>query len=75
MMKNIRLIKGDTFRVLKKFEDKTADENDIILDPFSGSGTTGIAAYKFGRNYIGIEREKEYLDLSIKRYEEIKEEQ
>ena len=45
----------------------------MILDPFSGSGTTGIAAYKLGRNYIGIEREKEYLDLSIKRYKEIKE--
>jgi site-specific DNA-methyltransferase (adenine-specific) len=51
----------------------STDENDIILDPFSGSGTTGIAAYKLGRNYIGIEREKEYLDLSIKRYKEIKE--
>ena len=51
----------------------STEENDIILDPFSGSGTTGIAAYKFGRNYIGIEREKQYLDLSIKRYEEKKE--
>ena len=52
----------------------STEENDIILDPFSGSGTTGIAANKLGRNYIGIEREKEYLDLSIKRYEQIKEE-
>ena len=51
----------------------SSNENDIILDPFSGSGTTGIAAYKLGRNYIGIEKEKQYLDLSIKRYKEIKE--
>ena len=39
----------------------------------AASITTGIATYKFGRNYIGIEREKQYLDLSIKRYEEKKE--
>lgn len=41
--------------------------NDIVLDPFSGSGTTGIAAYKEGRQYIGIELEQSYLDVSIKR--------
>jgi site-specific DNA-methyltransferase (adenine-specific) len=40
---------------------------DIVLDPFSGSSTTGIAAYKTGRQYIGIEVEKDYLDVSIKR--------
>ena len=51
----------------------STDENDIILDPFSGSGTTGIAANKLGRNYIGIDKEKQYLDLSIKRIEEMKE--
>ncbi len=40
---------------------------DIVLDPFSGSGTTGIAAIREGRQYIGIELEKDYLDVSIKR--------
>ena len=40
---------------------------DIVLDPFSGSSTTGIAAYKEGRQYIGIELEEEYLKTSIKR--------
>ncbi|RKY32988.1 MAG: site-specific DNA-methyltransferase [Candidatus Omnitrophota bacterium] len=40
---------------------------DIVLDPFSGSGTTGIAAFKEGRQYIGIELEQSYLDVSIKR--------
>ena len=59
--------------ILEKIILASTEENDIILDPFSGSGTTGIAAYKFVRNYIGIEREKQYLDLSIKRYEEKKE--
>lgn len=40
---------------------------DIVLDPFSGSGTTGIAAIREGRQYIGIELEEEYLKVSIKR--------
>ena len=40
---------------------------DVVLDPFSGSSTTGIAAYKEGRQYIGIESEEEYLRTSIKR--------
>lgn len=43
-------------------------KGDIVLDPFSGSATTGLAAHKLGRNYIGIELEKDYLDLSIKRF-------
>lgn len=47
-------------------------ENDLILDPFCGSSTTGIAATKLNRKYIGIDNQKEYLDLSIRRYKEIK---
>jgi len=43
-------------------------KGDIVLDPFSGSGTTGLAAYKYGRKYVGIELEKEYLDRSIRRF-------
>lgn len=41
---------------------------DIILDPFTGSSTTGIAAYKLNRKFIGVDNSKEYLDLSIKRF-------
>lgn len=40
---------------------------DVILDPFSGSGTTGIAALRHGRRYVGIEREPEYVDLAVRR--------
>jgi site-specific DNA-methyltransferase (adenine-specific) len=40
---------------------------DIVLDPFSGSGTTGEVAIKYGRQYIGIELNAEYIDLSVKR--------
>lgn len=45
-------------------------EGDLILDPFNGSGTTGIACKKLNRRYIGIDESKEYLDLTIKRFEE-----
>ncbi len=39
-------------------------KNGTVLDPFNGSGTTGIACKINGYNYIGIEREKEYVDIS-----------
>jgi site-specific DNA-methyltransferase (adenine-specific) len=43
------------------------NEGDIILDFTMGSGTTGIAAKDLNRKFIGIELEKEYFDISIKR--------
>ena len=41
---------------------------DLILDPFSGSGTTGIAALNLNRKYIGVDNNKEYLEISMKRH-------
>lgn len=55
--------------LLEKIILASTNENDLILDPFNGSGTTGIVASKLKRRYIGIEKEKEYLDLTIKRKE------
>lgn len=43
----------------------------IILDPFAGSSTTGIASNVLGRRFIGIEQETEYLKLSQARYEDL----
>lgn len=40
------------------------NENDIILDPFMGSGTTGVAALQLKRRFIGIESEKKYFDIA-----------
>jgi site-specific DNA-methyltransferase (adenine-specific)/modification methylase len=42
---------------------------DMILDPFMGSGTTGVAAVQMGRKFIGIEREPSYFDIACKRIE------
>jgi site-specific DNA-methyltransferase (adenine-specific) len=44
---------------------------DVVLDPFFGTGTTGAVAKKLGRNYIGIERDSEYIDIARKRIEMI----
>jgi len=41
--------------------------NGIILDPFMGSGSTGLAAKSEGFKFIGIEKEKEYFDIAEKR--------
>lgn len=38
--------------------------NATILDPFCGSGTTGVACVKSGRNFIGIELNAEYVDIA-----------
>ena len=42
----------------------------IILDPFMGSGTTGVAAIQMGRKFIGIEREPKYFEIACKRIEQ-----
>ena len=45
-------------------------DTDTILDPFMGSGTTGVACVKLGRNFIGIEKEPKYFEIAKKRIEE-----
>lgn len=47
-------------------------KGDTVLDPFMGTGTTGVACKKHNRNFIGIDIVKEYCDLSIKRINEAK---
>ena len=55
--------------LLKRVVLASSNENDIILDPFNGGGTTGIACQIIGnRKYIGIDYEKESIDLTLKRY-------
>ena len=44
--------------------------SETVLDPFMGSGTTGVAAVQMGRKFIGIEREPKYFDIAVKRIED-----
>jgi site-specific DNA-methyltransferase (adenine-specific) len=60
-----------SFDLLKRIVLASTNKGDVILDPFTGSSTTGLAAYLYGRNFIGIDIEKQYLDLSIKRFEDL----
>lgn len=57
--------------VLARLIQASTEPNAWILDPFSGSATTGIAANLLGRNYLGLEKEEEYLTMSKTRREEL----
>ena len=58
------------YRLIKMLSWKNA----IILDPFNGIGTTGVACQQLNRNYIGIELSKQYCEISEKRIKTMKEE-
>ncbi len=57
--------------VLARIIQASSEPNSWILDPFSGSGTTGIAANLLGRNYLGLEKDEDFLLMSKKRREEM----
>ena len=46
----------------------STNKGDLVLDPFSGSGTTAVVAKKLQRNFIGIEKDKDYVKLSKERF-------
>ena len=50
----------------------SSNKDDLILDPFLGSGTTAVVSKKLGRNYFGIEKEKNYFDAANKRLKNTK---
>ena len=55
-------------KLLERLITASSKECDLVLDPFNGSGTTGIVASRMNRKYIGIEINEEYLELTKKRY-------
>jgi site-specific DNA-methyltransferase (adenine-specific) len=59
------------YGLLERIVLSSTNEGDLILDPFTGSSTTGIAAYTHSRKFVGFDMKKEYLDLSIKRLSDI----
>ena len=59
-------------KLLERIILASTNEGDLILDPFNGSGTTGIVSVKLNRRYIGIEKESDYLEITKCRYEALK---
>ncbi len=59
--------------ILEKIILSSTNVNNVILDPFCGSGTTGVVAKKNGRRFIGFDNCEEYLNISKRRLEKINE--
>jgi site-specific DNA-methyltransferase (adenine-specific) len=53
--------------LLKRVILSTTRQGDVVLDPFFGTGTTGAVAKKLKRNFLGIEKEPEYIKLAENR--------
>jgi site-specific DNA-methyltransferase (adenine-specific) len=58
--------------LLERIIEASTAEDAAILDPFNGSGTTGVAALKMGRRYTGIDLDETYLSLTKKRLDAVK---
>ena len=56
--------------LIRKIILHTTNENDLVLDPFSGSGTTALASKQLNRKYIGFEKIPEYVDIANKRLQQ-----
>ena len=57
--------------LFKSLIEKHSNEGDLVLDCFGGSGTTGVASKILGRNFILIEKDREYCDISLERLKQI----
>lgn len=55
--------------IMRRLVLRLTNASDTVLDPFMGSGTTGVAAVQLGRQFIGIEKEPKYFDLACRRIE------
>ena len=60
-----------SLELMKKLIEIHTNKDDLIIDPFMGSGTTGVAALQKDRKFIGIEISPEYFEISLKRIEKI----
>ena len=56
-------------KLLERFIRVSSSENDLILDPFMGSGSTGVACKNLNRNFIGIEMDNTYFGIAKNRIE------
>ena len=60
--------------ILEQIIEASTNPGDLVLDPFCGSSTTGVAAKRLGRRYIGIDNVEEYIELSVRRLQEVSDE-
>lgn len=58
--------------LIRFYIENSSDINDIIFDPFMGSGTTAVACVNTKRSYIGFEMDKGYYDIAVERIEAVK---
>ena len=61
-------------RLIERLISLVTDEGDVVLDPFTGSGTTGVACIKQKRHFIGMELDEKYFDVAYRRIEDEKRE-
>ena len=54
----------------QKYIKAVTDKDDIVLDPWVGSGTTGVAALQLGRRFVGFDISEEYIELASKRLQD-----
>ena len=59
--------------LLKQYIELASQENNIVLDPFMGSGSTGVACKELNRNFIGMELDEEYFKIAKERINNVKE--
>lgn len=57
--------------LVERIAKASSNEGDLVLDCFIGSGTTAVAAKKLGRNFIGCDNNKDYVDIARKRIRDI----
>lgn len=61
--------------LLEKIVLASTQEGDLVLDPFCGSGTTGVEAVRLGRKFVGIDNCEEYMEITKRRLEKVKNEE
>ena len=60
-------------KLIRRLIEASSNEGDVVLDPFSGAGSTQISSIQLNRHYIGIELDEKYYKIGLQRIKEEKE--